>query len=779
MQNRIFIICLSFFFVHLGCGSSNDDSLPGTENQDTWTEPVDLCDPNPCAEGETCSLGEEGAFICTGQEEPGPDACDPNPCQNEGVCSADDLGNLTCTCAEGFDGDNCENAIVEPVDPCDPNPCQNDGTCTVDEAGAASCACTEQFTGPLCEEEIVIADPCDPNPCQNDGLCSADDEGTVTCECAEGFAGELCDSVADACEPNPCANEGTCEINEEGGADCVCAEGYEGETCEDLVDLCNPNPCLNGGICSMVMASVFACECDPLFEGDLCESQVDPCNPDPCANEGVCAVGEDGTASCDCVNANWAGPTCEDVNFYPQACAGYAATCDVDESTCLSNTAPLVEPLAESCGDELIAFANCQDIAFFDPSCEFSETDLELVGDPQCQEAYEAIFTCINPCKPNPCDEEIEVCIPQGDPPLDFACMPKSCDPNPCQNEGLCLEGADVAECDCDGTDFYGAFCENPITPCDPVDPCANEGECSVTEDGEDFVCTCAEEWAGKTCENVSGGLCDPSPCAQGSCVDITHLCQSAVSCDDAGCKAEVGALDPYCSGSWDALCADCAAGKVTPYADCTGIQVCVLEEPSFSCSCDSGYQGDLCDENINECFEDNPCLNEGLCTDLEGSFSCECPEGFAGDICETNIDDCLGGPCENGGSCVDGIASFSCECTPGWFGEICDVEDSLCEPSQCQNDGICSVLDLPEETYCQSSTSCDVPACKEAVGELDPWCATDWDAACAQCAAGNETQWADCTEIDPNACYFAGGQKSECDCTGTGWTGEFCDVLP
>ena len=40
-----------------------------------------------------------------------------------------------------------------------------------------------------------------------------------------------------------------------------------------------------------------------------------------------------------------------------------------------------------------------------------------------------------------------------------------------------------------------------------------------------------------------------------------------------------------------------------------------------------SGWEGDTCDDNINEC-DGNPCLNGGMCMDTPGSFLCGCPFG-------------------------------------------------------------------------------------------------------------------------------------------------------
>ena len=50
-------------------------------------------------------------------------------------------------------------------------------------------------------------------------------------------------------------------------------------------------------------------------------------------------------------------------------------------------------------------------------------------------------------------------------------------------------------------------------------------------------------------------------------------------------------------------------------------------------CACHDGYNGTLCNHNIDECH-DMPCLNGGTCTDGVNSFSCDCVAGFVGDTC-------------------------------------------------------------------------------------------------------------------------------------------------
>ena len=74
-----------------------------------------------------------------------------------------------------------------------------------------------------------------------------------------------------------------------------------------------------------------------------------------------------------------------------------------------------------------------------------------------------------------------------------------------------------------------------------------------------------------------------------------------------------------------------------------------------FSCNCDTGFEGTLCQTDVNEC-ENTPCFNGGICINQLGSFSCDCTgTDFEGNRCEVFIDECLVNTCVNGATCVTG----------------------------------------------------------------------------------------------------------------------------
>ena len=93
-------------------------------------------------------------------------------------------------------------------------------------------------------------------------------------------------------------------------------------------------------------------------------------------------------------------------------------------------------------------------------------------------------------------------------------CQVNLCDPNNCQNEGICvvdvIDGISAPVCDCIGN-FGGENCEFPS--CGNDVPCYNDGTCS----GQ----TCQCRWFhGESCHMPWPDSCYASPCQNsGTCI--------------------------------------------------------------------------------------------------------------------------------------------------------------------------------------------------------------------------------------------------------------------
>lgn len=78
-----------------------------------------------------------------------------------------------------------------------------------------------------------------------------------------------------------------------------------------------------------------------------------------------------------------------------------------------------------------------------------------------------------------------------------------------------------------------------------------------------------------------------------------------------------------------------------------------------------AGDEDQLVERDCRLCF-DNECRNGAKCLDARANYTCDCLAGYEGDLCQTDIDECVGNSCLNG-KCVDGVANYTCRCDPGW----------------------------------------------------------------------------------------------------------------
>jgi len=90
------------------------------------------------------------------------------------------------------------------------------------------------------------------------------------------------------------------------------------------------------------------------------------------------------------------------------------------------------------------------------------------------------------------------------------------CSPNPCQNDGTCIDETDGYTCICTAG-WEGKNCEMNHDDCNP-DPCKNGGTC--IDGSNDYICKCIAGWEGKDCEKNHDN-CSPNPCKNGgTCKD-------------------------------------------------------------------------------------------------------------------------------------------------------------------------------------------------------------------------------------------------------------------
>uniref|UniRef100_A0A3Q3MYZ4 Crumbs cell polarity complex component 2 n=1 Tax=Mastacembelus armatus TaxID=205130 RepID=A0A3Q3MYZ4_9TELE len=146
-----------------------------------------------------------------------------------------------------------------------------------------------------------------------------------------------------------------------------------------------------------------------------------------------------------------------------------------------------------------------------------------------------------------------------------------------------------------------------------------------------------------------------------------------------------------------------CQGAPMCDSQPCLNEGVCLDQFYEFNCSCSSGWEGALCEKEINECSS-GPCVY-GSCKDLLADYQCDCEPGYTGKNCQEEVDNCLEFSCLNGGTCMEAVETHTCLCPSGYIGKRCQwrFPPVSCDANtHCLNGGVCIGSDSGGNCTCK-----------------------------------------------------------------------------
>ena len=137
----------------------------------------------------------------------------------------------------------------------------------------------------------------------------------------------------------------------------------------------------------------------------------------------------------------------------------------------------------------------------------------------------------------------------------------------------------------------------------------------------------------------------------------------------------------------------ECAESNFLQYEICPESAVCNNNEGSYTCQCNTGFEGGLCTD-INECNSTEICDENAKCMNTYGSFKCRCNEGYYGNEKFCILGQCVESNCPNNQKCVS-PRSLDCECKEGFkldvSSDCIDVDECISGVATCGISSQCS----------------------------------------------------------------------------------------
>ncbi|KAK6969982.1 fibrillin-3, partial [Biomphalaria glabrata] len=434
------------------------------------------------------------------------------------------------------------------------------------------------------------------------------------------------------------------------------------------------------------------CSCWPAYTGNNCENEYDACKDKPCLPGQECF---------DKTPAEQGNST---IGYICGQCPdGYEERNNycVDTNECIVNGtgSESVCPEHSDCENNVGSYTcTCLPGYRLDPKNSSLCKDVDECAEKthSCQQVCENIeggFNCS--CLPgNVLAEDRKTC--QRDDKNAALCSAKGCNQ-------VCMVVDGVASCGCNTgyTNSSDTLCTD-INECSLVNkPCSQS--CQNTDGG--FLCSC---YPGYKLDEDKVACIECNQPYYGINCSKTCVCNGRGKCNNVrGCECITGWNGDNCNQDVD----ECATNGA-----CLLGQICVNTLGSFKCECPSGFENisGQC-QDINECLDvlDNKCdLSTEDCVNNKGSYSCECRTGFSrnkNNICQ-DIDECTTSShnCEQ--ICENTEGKFNCKCFYGFTLDIdrahCVKRDvDVCAGSSLNCSDICTIDLVTNTSHCSCNS--------------------------------------------------------------------------